>query len=1285
MSVIFLKIYDFFKGRKHLLFILIFLLVALFSFLSSRLYLNEDIFELFSHDEALKDQRLIFDKIKSNDKIVIIFSTNDTSTVAVNNLIYSADEVSEKIKQQLIPEHARELIYSVSDSFAAETYEMIYRNLPFFLEKKDYEHIEKLITPENVSAVLDANYKMLVSFAGFATKKYITRDPFGFTNLALKNYMSANISNDYLLFNDRIFSKDKKNLLMFLSSVFSASESSKNSILIKKLDQIIAEQNSKGVVQIHSFGATPVSVCNSRQLTVDTIITMGAALIILFLFFAYFFRQKRTFLFLLLPVLFGGLFSLALVYLLKGHISTIALGTGSVILGIAINYSIHFFTHFHFAGSARETLKDITMPMMIGSITTVGAFLGLLFVKSPILNDFGLMSALVILGSLLFSMIFLPHFVGSKLNTEINVQRKSYLTKILSYSFEKNKYIIIGIGLLTMIFLFLTKNVGFESDMKKLSFFTAGLKGAEQKLNSFSDSTLEDIFIISKGKTLNEALKNSEKIKEKINLLKNDSLIGQVYGASHLLFSDSLQKVKLSTWESFWDSNRREILKKNFLLCTGQYHFRSNAFDEFFAMLDKDYIRMNKNDFEKIKQTQVQDYIDEVNEETSVITMIRVKPGNKNVVLSAIPTDRSTSVIENKNLFTQFLDVIRDDFNVILILSSLLVFTFLLLSYGRIELAVIAFIPMLVSWIWILGLMSLFGIEFNIFSVVISAFIFGLGDDYSIFIMDGLLQKYKKGQQVLTTHKTAVLLSAFTMLVGIGVLIFAKHPVLKSIAVLTIVGMFSVVFLSYTIIPALFNCLVYQKNKLRRFPVTIYNLCYAAVCYTYFTSGSIMSALLGATLIKILPVTRKFKQYLFHYCLYFVCKTTMYLMYFTRKNIINYSPDIFKKPSIIIPNHQSFIDIPLHMMFSPKIIMITNDAFYYSKTIGVIIRMANFMPASAGFQTIVDKLSDAVKDGYSIVIFPEGTRSNNQKVHRFHKGAFYLAEKLKLDIQPIVVHGSGNYISKGDLLGRKSLLTIKFLNKIQHDDTSWGNDYTEKTKTVQQYFRKEYNKVLTEYYYDTKQIKDLVIKNFIYKGPILEWYTRIKLILEKNYQLFNSLIPENAKILDAGCGYGHMSLMLSLVCPERQITAIDYDEDKIKVATHCTSKPPNVDFSYADVRNFGFEKYDVVILSDVLHYLNESSQVELLKKSVNSLNRNGIILIRDGFQDIGKKHKNTRLTELFSTNVGFNKMENKKMNFITINWLTELVRNLGMGMEVISQQKNTSNSLIKLYRKENDL
>jgi 2-polyprenyl-3-methyl-5-hydroxy-6-metoxy-1,4-benzoquinol methylase len=121
------------------------------------------------------------------------------------------------------------------------------------------------------------------------------------------------------------------------------------------------------------------------------------------------------------------------------------------------------------------------------------------------------------------------------------------------------------------------------------------------------------------------------------------------------------------------------------------------------------------------------------------------------------------------------------------------------------------------------------------------------------------------------------------------------------------------------------------------------------------------------------------------------------------------------------------------------------------------------------------------------------------------------------------------------------------------------------------------------------------------------------------------------------------------------------------------------------VRNFGFEKYDVVILSDVLHYLNESSQVELLKKSVNSLNRNGIILIRDGFQDIGKKHKNTRLTELFSTNVGFNKMENKKMNFITINWLTELVRNLGMGMEVISQQKNTSNSLIKLYRKENDL
>ena len=92
----------------------------------------------------------------------------------------------------------------------------------------------------------------------------------------------------------------------------------------------------------------------------------------------------------MLPVLFGGLFSLALIALSRGTISSIALGAGSIVLGIAVNYSLHFFSHYKHCGSVEQTISDLVSPMTIGSITTVGSFFSLMLLQSQILNDFGL-------------------------------------------------------------------------------------------------------------------------------------------------------------------------------------------------------------------------------------------------------------------------------------------------------------------------------------------------------------------------------------------------------------------------------------------------------------------------------------------------------------------------------------------------------------------------------------------------------------------------------------------------------------------------------------------------------------------------------------------------------------------------------------------------------------------------------------------------------------------------------------------------------------------------------
>ncbi|MBF0965349.1 MAG: hypothetical protein HXK17_08330, partial [Alloprevotella sp.] len=95
--------------------------------------------------------------------------------------------------------------------------------------------------------------------------------------------------------------------------------------------------------------------------------------------------------------------------------------------------------------------------------------------------------------------------------------------------------------------------------------------------------------------------------------------------------------------------------------------------------------------------------------------------------------------------------------------------------------------------LWILGSMSIFGLSFNLVNVILATFIFGQGDDYSIFVTEGLLYEYTYGRKLLAAYKRSILLSAVIMLIGVGTLAFAQHPALSSLGGLTIVGMGSVV------------------------------------------------------------------------------------------------------------------------------------------------------------------------------------------------------------------------------------------------------------------------------------------------------------------------------------------------------------------------------------------------------------------------------------------------------------------------------------------------------------
>lgn len=216
-----------------------------------------------------------------------------------------------------------------------------------------------------------------------------------------------------------------------------------------------------------------------------------------------------------------------------------------------------------------------------------------------------------------------------------------------------------------------------------------------------------------------------------------------------------------------------------------------------------------------------------------------------------------------------------------------------------------------------------------------------------------------------------------------------------------------------------------------------------------------------------------------------------------------------------------------------------------------------------------------------------------------------------------------------------------------------------------------------------RYFREQLFYNYIYKGPVLEWYMKIKVRLEKNYQLFHELLPSDGALLDIGCGYGFMTYMLHFASPNRHITGIDYDVDKISTASHCFSKSDAIRFIHTDALEHQFEKYDGIVLSDVLHYLQPHDQKWLLEKCISSLNADGIIVLRDGNKELGSRHKGTRFTEFISTRFyGFNKTSGHGLSFISGSFVRDVAASHGFECIEIDQSKLTSNIIFVIKGRE---
>ncbi len=1285
MERFFISIYNYFERHKGVMWTAAVCSFLFFGFFTWRIKYEEDITRILPHEKKLDKQQQVFDDSRFSEKLTICISQKDTTAAATpDELTAFADVFIEKASVDL-KGYLKGIDGRPGDSSMMNMMGAIQGDLPVYLSARDYTSIDSLFTPEKVKQQLNWDYNKLVSPEGMALKGVIQNDPAGISWLGIKKLQRLQVDDRFELYDGYVMTRDHKHMMLFLVPASPPNATGKNVPFLKALDLLLDSLQKKSPsIDAFYFGATATYTGNAVQVKADTILTLSITIVALVLFIGFYFRKKRAPIVIMVPVLFGGLFSLTVIYFIKGHISLVALGAASIVLGIAVNYSMHVFNHYRHLPDMRAVIKDVASPMTIGSFTTIGGFLCLMLVPSPLLNDMGLFAAFSLVGATLCSLIFLPHWIEGNAKAVYKHEHEqvalSWIDKIAEYKPERNKYLVGGVFALTIIFLFTAKNVSFETDMMRMNFMTPKLKESEKKFNAINSFISRSVYLVAEGSTLEESLENNERIQPRLQQLQQNGSIKKISGVGDLLLSAKEQQARIDKWNAYWTPDKKQRLLSSMQAEGKSYHFKETAFDGLKALLDKKYTVTPPQELDVMHSGALNNYIIEKHGTVSVVTLLSVDLAQKDLVYKTLDGQPGITVLDKQYATNSLVNEINNEFNNIAWMTSILVFVALLLSYGRIELTLITFIPMLISWIWILGLMGIFGLKFNIVNIILSTFIFGLGDDYSIFIMDGLLQQYKTGKKHLSSFKSSIFLSAITTILGLGILVFAKHPSLQSIAFISILGIFCVVVTSQVMIPFLFNWLITNRVKKGRPPWTLTSWAKSVFSLTYFAVGSYIMTGIGIILIRLNPFNKVKGKYLYHVILSKFTWSVLHIMTNVTKRYINPLKEDFSDPTVIISNHQSFLDILVSTSMNPKVILLTNQWVWRSPVFGGVVRLADYYPVADGVEGSVDKLREKVQQGYSIVVYPEGTRTPDAQIKRFHKGAFYLAEQLGLDVLPVVIHGTGYTMTKGDFLLKDGLITVKYLPRIRVEDSTWGDGYTERTKNISRYFKKEYEKLCRDSE-TPSYFREQLYYNYLYKGPVLEWYQRIKIRLEKNYEQFHALLPRQGRILDIGCGYGFMAYMLHFLAKDRQITGIDHDEEKIATANHAYLKTDSLNFICADIVNHPFDKYGAFIISDVLHYLQPDEQETLIKKCISNLADNGVLIVRDGDADLKDRQKGTALTEFFSTKfIGFNKTSDKPLSFLSSSHLRAIVAANGASIEQIDNTKYTSNIIFVIKK-----
>lgn len=822
-----IKIYRFFRNHRAVFWVSMIALYAFFGYFASKIYLEEDINKLMpSSKNEDGTTKLAFANLRIKDKTFLLFEGKNGASVkhiaeicdAFIDSLESRNAAMDSTQQVI-----GNIFYRLPDDLMLDVIDYMSAHLPAYIDTSIYTRLDAMLTYPHMKLQMKANHDDLLSPVGSMFPELIQMDPVGLRGLLMEQMkpFTEGAAGSYKTLNGHFFVQDSTVCVAFITPMYSATNTGQGSTLFRILnDQIEQFSASAPDVKISYHGTPASGFYNSWRIKSDLKGTIIGSLVLVLIFISICFRNYNTIPLLLLPVVFGTLFGLAAMYFIKGHFSLLALGIGAIVLGVALSYVLHIITHYKYISDPEQVLRDQVKPVCLGCLTTIGSFMGLIFIRTELLQDFGLFAAFAIVGTTFFSLVFLPQFLNPRKN-KLNHRAFAIIDRINVYPFDRKKPLLFTILATAVVCIgfYIAGGTQFDADMHNLGYKAESTSYSENLLRSKTHTGDKQKYFASSGATMEEAIENFEIMATKLDSLQNIGLVKSYTHTNQIFVPLHVQQERIDAWKNFWTGERLQLVHDLINKTAPEAGLIPDAFSPFFEFATADYEPDALYEASIIPEGYQSTLMEQsYNDEYLCFTSVRCKndsihskESDYNRICEAIVSSPSLLVLDTYYYTTDTLIQLNDDFNVLQWVSMLFVLIVLFFSFHfNIKHTLLGFMPILSSWLIVLGAMVIFDVRFNLINIIISTFIFGIGVDYSIFVMNGLIGG-KENSRLLGYHKTAIFFSAFILIVTVSSMLFAEHPAIKSVGFSTLVGMISAVVISYVVQPAIFRMI--NKNK----------------------------------------------------------------------------------------------------------------------------------------------------------------------------------------------------------------------------------------------------------------------------------------------------------------------------------------------------------------------------------------------------------------------------------------------------------------------------------------